>query len=183
MPVNLRRLPFRVRKRLRLASDEAWTVPEPSGRRSVDRSFPTVASPVVNGGDEQTDYDFSRRASLEEGPGPGRLQGGRDEENAMESSLFRGFLDEVVKAAAQDPGVLSRMGTWLKAAPGRVEAAGRDVAARTRAGYTSGGWKGGLKGLWEGAAAHPKIAIPAAAGAGLLAGRLLAPRKKREAEE
>ena len=198
--MNLRRLPYSFRKRMKITSEGAWLVPEKSGRRSVDRGFPTVASPVVNGGDEQTERDLERKASVETEPADGILSADALESSNM-NSLYVGFMAGLMKEAADEPGLLGRIGDYMKAQGAKVKAPFADVGRHVARGWREGfplkekdelnpsfkaspaGFHGAARGLLHGLKEHPALPITAAALASGGVGYLLGKRRRRRRDE
>lgn len=152
------RISYRMRKRLGLDVGEGWKKKESAGRRSVDRTYPTFASPSPGGGDPQSDHDDGIKVGFEETPSRPTLRG-LTRGTSMNKLAFA-FLAEIEKTALP----LGRLAKTLRPAM-RLK---HEVAK----GYEAEGLKGAAKGVVEAAKKHPLVAGAATLGSGALLGGL-----------
>lgn len=164
------RIPYKARKRLGLDVGEGWKTKELTGRRSADRTYPTVASSSAGGGDPQSDHDDGIKVGFEETPSQPTLR--EPTRGASMNKLAFAFLTEIEKTALP----LGRLAKTLRPAM-RLK---HEVAK----GYEAEGLKGAAKGVLAAGERHPYVrdaAIGTAAfGAGALGHRLLFGGKKEE---
>jgi len=164
------RIPYRMRKRLGLDVGEGWKKKESAGRRSVDRTYPTFASPSPGGGDPQSDHDDGIKVGFEETPSQATLR--EPTRGASMNKLAFAFLTEIEKTGGP---------RWEA-----FKAPFKTLHKNVTEGYKAEGPKGAAQGVVEAAKAHPLAAGAAALGGGAILGglahRVLFGGKKKEKE-